>query len=226
MSDHTPAHTNGETPTLPPERFERLHTAERWWLRVGSLMLIAFLTVVMVDAVRNATLHSHGSRTVTPELVASTPPFNKPGTFRNSDGSWDAIVVAYTFGFLPREDLVVPQDVKVHFKVASLDVVHGFTIPGRTNVNLEVLPGHVSEVTQTFHHAGRFLILCNEYCGSGHHFMTAHIRVLAKGEDPAHPPALTGAPDANASEAKTAIEKAQHTMSHDSMAGMQHGDDA
>lgn len=111
--------------------------------------------------------------------------------YRNKDGSVDAVVIAYAFGFLPKEDIVVPEDTKVHFKVASLDVVHGYQIPGVSNVNLEVLPGHVSEVTQEFSAPGRYLILCHEYCGSGHHFMTSHIRVLKEGEDIEDPPPLT-----------------------------------
>ncbi|MBC7460395.1 MAG: hypothetical protein H7287_03435 [Thermoleophilia bacterium] len=203
MNDHE---NDVNDASAPPERFERLHTAERWWLRFGAVMLVAFLVTVGVDALRNANTMSHGSRTIAPEKLATTAPFDKPGTFRRPDGSYDAIVVAYAFGFLPRTDLVVPIDTKVHFQVASLDVVHGFTIPGRTNVNLEVLPGHVSEVTQTFHKAGRFLILCNEYCGSGHHFMTAHIRVLPKGQSPEDPPPLDGSPDTNAGAANVAMQ--------------------
>lgn len=193
----------------PPTRLEPIARLERWWLRIGIALLVAFVATVLVDALVNTTRHSHGARVMAPELVTTTPPFDKPGTYRNDDGSWDAIVVAYTFGFLPREDLVVPVDVDVHFKVASSDVVHGFQIPGRTNVNLEVLPGHVSEVTQRFDKPGRYLILCHEYCGSGHHFMTAHIRVLERGQDPANPPPLDGTPEANADDARH-HDRAEH----------------
>ena len=179
------------TPAEPPARFERLEALERWWLRIGVAMLVVFVSVVFVDALRNVSQHSHGMTTIAPEDLALTPPFDKPGVYRNDDGSVDAVVIAYAFGFLPKADLVVPEDTKVHFKVASLDVVHGYQIPGVSNVNLEVLPGHVSEVTQTFDTPGRYLILCHEYCGSGHHFMTSHIRVLAAGEDIDDPPPLT-----------------------------------
>ncbi len=178
-------------PATQPERFERLVALERWWLRIGVAMLVVFVSVVFVDALRNVSAHSHGMETIAPEDLALTAPFDKPGVSRNADGSVDAVVIAYAFGFLPKADLVVPEDTKVHFKVASLDVVHGYQIPGVSNVNLEVLPGHVSEVTQTFDTPGRYLILCHEYCGSGHHFMTSHIRVLAKGEDIEDPPPLT-----------------------------------
>lgn len=178
-------------PAEQPVRFERLESLERWWLRIGVAMLVVFVSVVFVDALRNVSQHSHGMTTIAPEDLALTAPFDKPGVYRNDDGSVDAVVIAYAFGFLPKADLVVPEDTKVHFKVASLDVVHGYQIPGVSNVNLEVLPGHVSEVTQTFDTPGRYLILCHEYCGSGHHFMTSHIRVLATGQDIEDPPPLT-----------------------------------
>ncbi|MCB0878541.1 MAG: hypothetical protein KDC46_06130 [Thermoleophilia bacterium] len=179
----TDAATDPATATLPA-RFENLDTLERLWLTIGTVMLVVFVAIVVGDAMVNTSKHSHGATTIDPAKLSQTPPFDKPGVFRNDDGSYDAVVVAYTFGFLPQGDLVVPYGKPVHFKVASLDVVHGFQIPGVSNVNLEVLPGHVSEVQQTFTEPGRHLILCHEYCGSGHQFMVTHIRVLEKGESP------------------------------------------
>lgn len=190
---------------VQPKRLEPLEQLERWWLRIGMVMLIAFLAIVLIDAIQNSTQHSHGSFAMAPEKVLSTPPFDNPGTFENKDGTWTAVSVAYTFGFLPKEDLVVPVDTDIHFKVSSVDVVHGFQIPGRSNVNLEVLPGRVSEVTQRFDTPGRYLILCHQYCGAGHHFMTSHIRVLKKGEDPKNPPPLDGSPEANTAAVEDAI---------------------
>ncbi len=180
-----------QTPPELPVRFEQLDKLERWWMRIGVAMLVVFVSVVFIDALRNVAQHSHGMTAIAPEELSLTAPFDKPGIYKNDDGSVDAVVISYAFGFLPKEDLVVPEDTKVHFKVASLDVVHGYQIPGVSNVNLMVLPGHISEVTQVFDEPGRYLILCHEYCGSGHHFMTSHIRVLAKGEDIDDPPPLT-----------------------------------
>jgi cytochrome c oxidase subunit 2 len=194
----TPA-TNDPVADPLPERFENLAKLERWWLRIGVTMLVVFVSIVIFDALRNDTKHSHGATTIKPGELALTPPFDKPGVYANKDGSYDVVAIAFAFGFLPKEDLVVPRGAKVHFKVASLDVVHGFQIPGVSNVNLEVLPGHVTEVTQRFDEVGRHLILCHEYCGSGHHFMVGHIRVLEKGEDLDNPPPLDATDDATTS---------------------------
>jgi cytochrome c oxidase subunit II len=39
-------------------------------------------------------------------------------------------------------------------------------------------PGFISEYVATFNKTGEFLILCNEYCGSGHHMMTSKLKVV------------------------------------------------
>lgn len=195
-----------EASSEPHAQLEKLGSLEKWWLRIGMLMLVAFLAAVGVDAVLKASTMSSGMRTIAPQDVMITPPFNKPGVYRNKSGGYDAVVVAYAFGFLPKADLVVPAGKPIRFRVASVDVVHGFQIPGKTNVNLEVLPGHVSEVTQTFDTPGRYLILCHEYCGSGHHFMTGHIRVVKPSTDLKNPPAHDGSPDTNKAEGMAAMD--------------------
>jgi cytochrome c oxidase subunit 2 len=57
------------------------------------------------------------------------------------------------------------------------DVIHGFEMAG-TNINMMLEPGYVSEYTTTFDKAGEYLVVCNEYCGAGHHLMSAKIEVV------------------------------------------------
>jgi cytochrome c oxidase subunit 2 len=40
-----------------------------------------------------------------------------------------------------------------------------------------VTPGWVSQVAHTFKDRGTFLLVCNEYCGSGHQVMAAKVVV-------------------------------------------------
>ena len=84
-------------------------------------------------------------------------------------------MVAYIFGYSP--SMKVPVGSTVNFKVTSKDVVHGFAIPG-TNVNMMVVPGHINEISHTFDKPGKYLILCNEYCGTGHEIMATTIEVI------------------------------------------------
>jgi cytochrome c oxidase subunit 2 len=72
--------------------------------------------------------------------------------------------------------LKLKEGQKYTFHISSLDLQHGFSIQPM-NVNFQVLPGydHVIEVTPTT--TGTFNIICNEFCGIGHHTMTGKIYV-------------------------------------------------
>ena len=47
-----------------------------------------------------------------------------------------------------------------------------------TNINIQVHPGYEHVITLTPTDVGDFGIVCNEYCGIGHHTMTGRIRVI------------------------------------------------
>lgn len=66
---------------------------------------------------------------------------------------------------------------KVKFIATSKDVVHGFEI-AKTNINMMLEPGHISEYTTTVNKKGEFLVVCNEYCGMGHAEMHATLKVV------------------------------------------------
>ncbi len=63
---------------------------------------------------------------------------------------------------------------RVH--ASSLDLQHGLSIqPG--NINLQILPGYDYVFTITPDKAGEYHIVCNEFCGAGHHLMIGKITV-------------------------------------------------
>ena len=88
-----------------------------------------------------------------------------------------AVVVAIgmTFSFQPAE-IHVPVNQPVTFRLTSTDVQHGFQIVG-SNANAMIVPGYVTEFTTVFRHAGEYLIVCNEFCGVGHHIMSGKLIV-------------------------------------------------
>lgn len=148
---------------------------ERIWLAVGIVTLAIFLVLFGVMGVSlglNPPGHTH---TIDPKAVMDTPPFNHPGIKETAPGEYDISIVSQLFAFQPGT-MVVPQGAKVRFQVTSSDVVHGLLIPG-TNVNMMVVPGHVTEYTYTFDKPGDYLIVCSEYCGSGHQLMMGQIIV-------------------------------------------------
>jgi cytochrome c oxidase subunit 2 len=62
------------------------------------------------------------------------------------------------------------------FHISSLDLQHGFSLQP-VNINIQVHPGYEHVITLTPTEAGEFGIICNEFCGIGHHMMTGKIYV-------------------------------------------------
>jgi cytochrome c oxidase subunit 2 len=142
---------------------------ERMWMWGATGMLALFLAAIVATAVAGAAHPASHVETVDPDSLSIKGEFAEPAVERNPDGSVRVAVRAEFFVFRP-SIIRVPADRRVTFRVTSPDVMHGFQIVG-TNVNVTVAPGYVSEVTTTFRRPGEYLIVCNEYCGLGHHLM-------------------------------------------------------
>ncbi len=152
-----------------------IHKYERIWLAAGVAMLAFFLAVVATGAVVDGFVPPSRVQTIDPGKVAQTPPFDHPGLRKVADHAYEAYYVAQIFQFSPH-DISVPAGSRVTFYVTSTDVEHGFSIP-ETGVNASVTPGWVSSVAHTFNTPGTYLLVCNEYCGSGHQLMAAKVEV-------------------------------------------------
>ncbi len=152
-----------------------LHRLERIWLTFGVGILAVFLATVTTAAIVDGFVPPSHVLSIDPAKVAQTPPFDKPGLHKLANGSYEAYYVAEIFSFTPHH-LQIPLGAHVTFYVTSLDVVHGFSVP-ETGVNTMVTPGWVSTVSHTFRTRGKFLLVCNEYCGIEHQTMADSIEV-------------------------------------------------
>jgi cytochrome c oxidase subunit II len=152
-----------------------IHRFERLWLTFGVVMLAIFLGIITTAAIVDGFVPPSRVQTIDPTKVAQTPPFDHPGLHRIGPGAYEAYYVARIFSFTP-SSIEVPAGSRVTFYVTSEDVEHGFSIP-ETGVNTMVTPGWVSSVSHTFRDRGTFLLICNEYCGSGHQLMAAKVVV-------------------------------------------------
>lgn len=148
---------------------------ERVWLTFGLAILALFLAIITATALLEGLVPPSSGTIIDPTKVSSTPPFDKPGLHQVGPGQYEAYYVAHVFAFNPPR-IQVPKGSRVTFFVTTPDVTHGFSIP-LTGVNLEIVPGYVASVAQTFRNPGTYLIVCNEYCGSGHQFMSAQVVV-------------------------------------------------
>ncbi|MCQ6277855.1 cytochrome c oxidase subunit II [Bacillus sp. EB600] len=155
-----------------------MHKLEKVWLSFGIVALIVFLSVIGISAFYLGNKPPSCLATVNSEKVDQTAPFNKPGLHKVEGKDWDyeLVFVASAFNYNPGT-VQVPLGAKVKIIATTKDVIHGFEVAG-TDINMMLEPGYVSEYTATFHKAGEFLIVCNEYCGAGHALMTSKIEVV------------------------------------------------
>ncbi len=86
----------------------------------------------------------------------------------------DVYMLARLWEWWPILELKKGQSYRIH--LSSVDWMHGFSLQP-TNINISIHPGleHVINLTPT--ETGEFGVICNEYCGIGHHLMTGRIRV-------------------------------------------------
>ena len=152
-----------------------IHRYEKLWLIIGSLILLVFLAILAIQTFYLEMGPPSHAEVIDPQTVKESEIFADAGLKEIGDNEYEIAIVAEMFSFQPG-DLEIPAGATVHFTLASPDVTHGFKITD-TNVNVMVVPGHISKVSHTFDQPGEYLILCNEYCGLGHEYMANTITV-------------------------------------------------
>jgi len=87
----------------------------------------------------------------------------------------DVYMLARLWEFWPILELRKGQTYRLH--LSSLDWQHGFSLQP-TNINIQIHPGLEHVVTLTPSESGVFSVVCNEFCGVGHHTMVGRIHVV------------------------------------------------
>ena len=86
----------------------------------------------------------------------------------------DAYLRAQMWAWYPVLKFKKGQTYRLH--ISSMDLQHGFSLQP-LNMNFQVLPGYDHVLTISPTSSGEFSIICNEFCGIGHHAMTGRIIV-------------------------------------------------
>jgi cytochrome c oxidase subunit 2 len=86
----------------------------------------------------------------------------------------DVYLTAMSFQWTPILKLQKGKEYILH--LSSLDVNHGFSLYP-ININFQVVPGYDYGLRVTPNAAGDFRIICNEFCGIGHHMMVGRVIV-------------------------------------------------
>jgi cytochrome c oxidase subunit 2 len=86
----------------------------------------------------------------------------------------DVYLIARLWQWWPILELEKGKSYRLH--LTSMDYQHGFSLQPE-NINLQVLPGYEMVVTVTPNREGSYAIVCNEFCGIGHHKMVSKLYV-------------------------------------------------
>lgn len=118
----------------------------------------------------DAFVEKHGIRDAAGEIIEEEGiPVVHP------DPDEPVFLMASMWQWYPVLELVKGQVYRIH--MSSIDIVHGFSLQP-INMNLMVLPEYDYVATIKPTSTGDFIILCNEFCGIGHHAMVGKIRVI------------------------------------------------
>ncbi len=86
----------------------------------------------------------------------------------------DVYLLGRLWQWYPILELEKDQEYRIH--LSSMDWQHGFSLQP-LNINLQIVPGYEMVTTMAPDSAGEFGVICNEYCGIGHHTMVGKIYV-------------------------------------------------
>ena len=87
----------------------------------------------------------------------------------------DVYMIARLWDWWPIIELKKGETYRFH--LSSLDWQHGFSLQP-ANINIQVVPNYEHVFTLTPNASGEYSVICNEYCGIGHHLMIGKIMVV------------------------------------------------
>lgn len=171
-----------------------IHVPERGWFRAPSggerVWIGLALCWCLVMSIAMPWWHFKGKQNSTGESYTVTPAAfrervdrfvaaNKVGednylpVVEPAPGG-DIYLQAQMWRWSPILKLKKDQTYRLH--VSSVDLQHGMSIQP-LNINFQVLPGYDHVITITPTTTGTFSLVCNEFCGIGHHQMTGKVVV-------------------------------------------------
>ena len=82
---------------------------------------------------------------------------------------------------LNTNELVLPVDRPIEFKIQTKDVIHSFWVP-QFRLKSDAVPGLTTSIRLTPDKEGRYEVVCAELCGIGHSTMRQFVRVVPSSE--------------------------------------------
>ena len=175
--------------TSPLERIwwkQPIHRVELIWVVVAFLWgLIMFAMMIYWHAYGRQNLSTETYRISPAEYYDKTEAMIAKYTVREERGlpvvhpppGSDVYLTARVWLWYPILEFEKGQTYRLH--LSSIDLQHGFSLQPM-NVNIQVHPGYEHVLTITPDQAQEYAIVCNEYCGLGHHTMLGKLYVVSK----------------------------------------------
>lgn len=173
--------------TPPSQRIwwkEPIPKTELIWIIVAFLWgLLMFFMMIYWHGVGKQNLSNEAYRMAPEDFAAKAQAMTEAHTVREEAGfpvvhpppGSDIYLIARLWQFWPILELEKDQSYRLH--LSSMDWQHGFSLQP-VNVNLQIHPGYDMVLTITPDQSGEFSVVCNEYCGIGHHTMLGKIYVV------------------------------------------------
>jgi cytochrome c oxidase subunit 2 len=177
--------------TPPPERIwwnEPISRVELIWVVVAFLWgLFMFGFMIAWHFIGQQNLNKEAYRILPSSYETKVEQFANTYKVRDEKGvpvakpppGVDVYLLGRLWQWWPILELEKGQSYRLH--ISSVDWQHGFSLQP-TNINIQVHPGYEHVITLTPTSSGEFGIICNEFCGIGHHTMTGKIYVTEKTE--------------------------------------------
>lgn len=174
-----PEITSPVTPPAPgwAKPFPRDERIFMWAIVSSAVVMLVFVIVWLFVGGQNVPTAAHAT---TPKAFGQqVAQFVQ--RYQGADGrvyvpaGTDAYLMASRFTWYP--ELALESGKTYRIWLSSADALHGFSLVGQ-NLNLEVAPRHAMGVKLTIGKPGRYLIVCNEFCGFGHAKMMGHLDVI------------------------------------------------
>ncbi len=173
--------------TPPTERIwwkEPIAKVELVWIIVAFCWgLVMFFMMIYWHGAGEQNLSNEAYRISAEDFIAKTTEMVDQYTVREEAGfpvvhpppGSDVYLIARLWQFWPILEFEKDQTYRLH--LSSTDWQHGFSLQP-VNINLQIHPGYDMVITITPDQAGEYGVICNEFCGIGHHTMLSKIYVV------------------------------------------------
>jgi cytochrome c oxidase subunit 2 len=163
---------------------ESVHRVELIWIAVAFAWgLVMFFMMIYWHATGEQNLATETYRTTPNAFYAKMERNVADWQVRELNGvpvvkppaGADVYLLGRMWLWYPVLELERGQSYRLH--LSSLDLQHGFSLQP-VNINVQVHPGYEHVLTVTPNRSGEYSIVCNEFCGLGHHTMLGKIFVV------------------------------------------------